>query len=155
MSDAADIDSDLRHLTPSVRAAFRLTSERHTLDHLLADIGLEGATTWQKGETIATSDLQRRTNGWCFELPWQRTYMLDDALTLLLRALAPHREEILNMARSLDLDAHFALETRMYENRAPAGYLSPANVKAIAGYGASLDAGVLPMAFVPSEHAGL
>ena len=145
MSDAADIDSDLRHLTPSVRAAFRLTSERQTLDHLVAEIGLEGATTWQKGENIATSDLQRRTNGWCFELPWQRTYMLDDALTALLRALAPHRDEILNVARALDLDAHFALETRMYENHVPAGYLSPANMKAIASYGASLDAGVVPM----------
>lgn len=146
MSDAADIDSDLRHLTPSVRAAFRLTSERQTLDHLLAEIGLEGATTWQKGESIATSDLQRRTNGWHFELPWQRTYMLDDALTILLRALAPHRDEIVAVTRALDLDAHFALETRMFENRVPAGYLSPANVKAIASYGASLDTGIVPMA---------
>ncbi|NID16811.1 DUF4279 domain-containing protein [Luteibacter yeojuensis] len=151
MSDPADIDSDLRHLTPSVRAAFRLTSERQTLDHLVADIGLDGATTWQKGESIASSELQRRTNGWCFELPWQRTYMLDDALALLLRALAPHRDEILNLTKALDLDAHFSLETRMYENRVPAGYLSPANVKAIAGYGASLDAGVVPMTYEPSQ----
>jgi hypothetical protein len=145
MSDAADIDSDLRHLTPSVRAAFRLTTERHTLDHLLGEIGLEGATTWQKGESIAASELQRRTNGWCFELPWQRTYMLDDALTALLRALAPYRDAIMNAARALDLDAHFAVETRMYHERAPAAYLSPANVKAVAGYGASLDTGILPV----------
>jgi len=145
MREAADIESDLRHLTPSVRAAFRLTSERQTLDHLVGEIGLAGATSWQKGEHIARSDLQRRTNGWCFELPWQRTYMLDDALTLLLRALAPHRDEILAVTMALDLDAHFALETRMYENHVPAGYLSPANVKTIASYGASLDAGVVPM----------
>ncbi|MDR6934831.1 DUF4279 domain-containing protein [Luteibacter sp. 3190] len=144
MSATDDIDLELRQLTPSVRAAFRLTSERHTLDHLLGEIGLEGATTWQKGENIAASDLQRRTNGWCFELPWQRTYMLDDALSELLRSLTPHRDEIVAAARALDLDAHFALETRMYAERAPAAYLSPANVKAIATYGASLDTAVTP-----------
>ena len=152
MSEAAEIESDLRHLTPAVRAAFRLTSERQTLDHLVAEIGLAGATTWQKGEHIARSDLQRRTNGWCFELPWQRTYMLDDALTALLRALAPHRDEILAVTKALDLDAHVALETRMYEHQVPSGYLSPANVKAIASYGASIDAGVVPMTVNESER---
>jgi len=146
MSATSDIDLELRRLTPSVRAAFRLTSERQTLDHLLGDIGLEGATTWQKGESIVASELQRRTNGWCFELPWQRTYMLDDALTALLRALTPYRDEIVAATRAHDLDAHFALETRMYADRVPAAYLSPANVKAIAGYGASLDTAVMPTA---------
>lgn len=142
MTETSDIDLDLRRFTPSVRAAFRLTSERHTLDHLLEEIGLPGATTWQKGESIAATELQRRTNGWSIELPWQRTYMLDDALSELLRALLPYRDDIVDAARALDLDAHFALETHMYENRLPAGYLSPANIKGIASYGASLDVAI-------------
>ncbi|MDR6644642.1 MULTISPECIES: DUF4279 domain-containing protein [Luteibacter] len=138
MARLPDLDLDLRRLTPTVRAAFRLTSERHTLDHLLREVGIEGAVTWQKGESIASTALQRRTNGWCFELPPQRTYMLDDALTQLLHALAPHRDQIVALSRALELDAHVALDTDIYEDRVPTGYLSPANVKAIATYGASL-----------------
>lgn len=144
MTETSEIDLDLRRLTPSVRAAFRLTSERHTLDHLLEEIGMPGATTWQKGESIAASELQRRANGWCIEIPWQRTYMLDEALTDLLKALLPYRDSIVDAARALDLDAHFALETRMYEDRIPAGYLSPTSVKAVANYGASLDVSIVP-----------
>ena len=144
MTETSDIDLDLRRLTPSVRAVFRLTSERHTLDHLVQEIGLAGAKTWQRGESVATFEVQRRTHGWCLELPWRRTYMLDDALSELLRMLLPFRDEIVDIARALDLDAHFALETHMYEDRVPAGYLSPASVKAIASYGASLDVGIVP-----------
>lgn len=144
MTETSEIDLDLRRLTPSVRAVFRLTSERHTLDHLLEEIGIPGATTWQKGESIAASELQRRTNGWCVEIPWQRTYMLDEALTDLLKALLPYRDDIVEAARALDLDAHFAVETRMYEDRIPAGYLSPTSVKAVASYGASLDVSIVP-----------
>jgi hypothetical protein len=149
---STDIDLDLRRLTPSVRAAFRLTSERHTLDHLIEEIGLPGATTWQKGESIATSELQRRTHGWSIELPWQRTYMLEDALSELSRVLLPYRDGIIDVARALDLDAHFALETRMYEDRLPAGYLSPANVKAIASYGASLDVAIVATVPQPEDR---
>ena len=138
MAQLSDLDLDLRRLTPTVRAAFRLTSERHTLDHLLKEIGIEGAVTWQKGESIASTDVQRRTNGWCYELPLQRTYMLDDVLTQLLHALAPHRDDIMALTKSLELDAHFALDIEICENRVPTCYLSPANIKAVAAYMASL-----------------
>lgn len=144
MTETSDIDLDLRRLTPSVRAAFRLTSERHTLDHLLEDIGLQGATTWQKGESIAASELQRRANGWCIELPWQRTYMLDDALSALLLTLAPHRDDIVNTIRALDLDAHVGLHVRMYGNEVPACLCSPFTIKAVAAYSASFEVNIIP-----------
>lgn len=144
MAQLSDLDLDLRQLTPTVRAAFRLTSERHTLDHLLRDIALDGATTWQRGENIASSELQRRTHGWCFQLPPQRTYVLDDALTALLHALAPYRDELVALTSTLELDAHIALDTDIYEDRVPTCYLSPANVKAIATYGASLGTDIHP-----------
>ncbi|HXP02456.1 MAG TPA: DUF4279 domain-containing protein [Luteibacter sp.] len=144
MSETSDIDLDLRRLTPSVRAAFRLTSERHTLDHLLEEIGLVGATTWQKGESIAASELQRRANGWCIELPWQRTYMLDDALSAVLAILAPHRDDIIDTIRALDLDAHVGLHVRMYGNEVPACLCSPYTLKAIAAYSASLEIDIVP-----------
>ena len=144
MTETSDIDLDLRRLTPSVRAVFRLTSERHTLDHLLEEIGLPGATTWQKGESIAASDLQRRANGWCIELPWQRTYMLDDALTALLAVLAPHRDDIVTTIRALDLDAHVGLHVHIYGNEVPACLCSPFTIKAVAAYSASLEIDMLP-----------
>lgn len=144
MSVSSDIDGDLRRLTPSVRAAFRLTSERHTLERLLTEIELPGATTWQKGESIASSDLQRRTNGWCVELPWQRTYMLDGPLTELLAVLAPGRDDIVAAIHSLELDAHVGLHVRMYGQEVPACLFSPASIKALAAYGASLEVGIVP-----------
>ena len=146
MSDAADIDSNLRRLTPSVRAAFRLTSERHALERLLTEIDLPGATTWQKGASIESSELQRRTNGWCIELPWQRTYMLDGPLSELLAILAPYREELVDAIRSLELDAHVGLHVRMYGQEVPACLCSPASIKAVAAYSASLEVGIVPSA---------
>lgn len=146
MSAISDIDGDLRRLTPSVRAAFRLTSERHPLERLLTEIELPSAATWQKGESIASSELQRRTNGWCVELPWQRTYMLDGPLAELLAMLAPHRDEIVAAVRSLELDAHVGLHVRMYGQEVPACLFSPASIKALAVYGASLEVSIVPSA---------
>ncbi|MGE7138395.1 DUF4279 domain-containing protein [Luteibacter sp. NPDC031894] len=144
MSEPSDIDSDLRRLTPSVRAVFRLTSERHALERLLTEIELPGATTWQRGESIASSELQRRANGWCFEVPWQRTYMLDGPLAELLAMLAPHRETIVDAIRALELDAHVGLHVRMYGQEVPACFCSPASIKAVAAYQAALEVDIVP-----------
>ena len=147
MTQPTDIDLDLRHMTPSVRASFRLTSERHTLDHLAAELGVATARTWQRGDT-GDDTLQRRSHGWCVALPEQRTYSLDDALSQLLALLAPHRDDIVATIRSLELDAHFGLHVQVTGDRVPACYWSPVNVKSVALYEASLEADitVLPAA---------
>ena len=141
MTQPTDIDLDLRHMTPSVRASFRLTSERHTLDHLLDELGVAGARCWQRGETEGDT-LQRRSHGWCVELPEQRTYSLDDALSQLLAVLAPHRDDIVATIRSLDLDAHFGLHVQVAGDRVPACYGSPVNIRTVALYEASLEADI-------------
>jgi hypothetical protein len=139
MTQPTDIDLDLRNMTPLVRASFRLTSERHTLDHLLEELGVPAARSWQRGETEGIS-LHRRAHGWRVELPEQRTYALDDALSQLLAVLAPHREDIVATIRSLELDAHFGLHVQMTGASAPACYWSPVNIRAVALYEASLEA---------------
>jgi hypothetical protein len=141
MTQTTDIDLDLRQMTPSVRASFRLTSERHTLDHLIGELGVPGARSWQRGDAEGTSS-QRRSHGWCVDLPEQRTYALDDALGQLLAVLAPYRDDIIATIRSLELDSHFGLHVQMTGDRAPAGYWSPVNIKSIALYGASLEADI-------------
>ncbi|HVI55336.1 MAG TPA: DUF4279 domain-containing protein [Luteibacter sp.] len=141
MTQSTDIDLELRQMTPWVRASFRLTSERHTLDHLTAEFGVAGARSWQRGETEGDS-LQRRSHGWCVELPEQRTYALDDALSQLLTMLAPKRDDIVAAIRSLELDAHVGLHVRVTGDRVPACYWSPANIRTLALYGASLEADI-------------
>ena len=141
MTQPTDIDLELRHMTPSVRASFRLTSERHTLDHLMDEFDVAGARSWQRGDAEGTS-VQRRSHGWCVELPEQRTYALDDALSQLLAVLAPHRDDIVATIRALELDAHFGLHVHMTGDRAPAGYWSPVNIRTVALYGASLEADI-------------
>ncbi|APG04668.1 hypothetical protein BJI69_12670 [Luteibacter rhizovicinus DSM 16549] len=141
MTQPTDIDLDLRHMTPSVRASFRLTSERHTLDHLLDELGVAGARCWQRGETEGDT-LQRRSHGWCVDLPEQRTYSLDDALSQLLAVLAPHRDDIVATIRSLELDAHFGLHVQVAGDRVPACYWSPVNIRTVALYEASLEADI-------------
>ena len=141
MTQPTDIDLDLRHMTPSVRASFRLTSERHTLDHLMDEFDVAGARSWQRGDAEGASS-QRRSHGWCVELPEQRTYALDDALSQLLAVLAPHRDDIVATIRALELDAHFGLHVHMTGDRAPAGYWSPVNIRTVALYGASLEADI-------------
>jgi hypothetical protein len=141
MTQPTDIDLDLGQMTPSVRASFRLTSERHTLDHLTAELGVASARSWQRGET-GEDTLQRRSHGWCVELSEQHTYSLDDALSQLLAVLAPHRDDIVAMIRSLELDAHFALHVQVTGDRVPACYWSPANIRTLALYEASLEADI-------------
>lgn len=141
MTQPTDIDLDLRQMTPSVRASFRLTSERHTLDHLVDELGVAAARSWQRGETEGVL-LQRRSHGWCVELPEQRTYALDDALSQLLAVLAPYRDDIVATIRSLELDAHFGLQVQVTGDRVPACYWSPVNIRTIALYEASLEAAI-------------
>jgi hypothetical protein len=143
MTQPTDIDLDLR-LTPSVRTSFRLTSERHTLDHLLDELSITGARSWQRGETEGET-LQRRSHGWCVELPEQRTYSLDDALGQLLAVLSPHRDDIVATLRSLELDAHFRLHVKVTGDRTPACYWSPVNIRTVALYEASLEADIAVM----------
>jgi hypothetical protein len=141
MTQITDIDLDLRHMTPVVKASFRLTSERDTLDHLVEEIGLPTARTWQRGENDGPV-LKRRGHGWWVELPEQRTYALDDALTQLLTMLAPYRDNIVTAIFSLELDAHFGFQVQMTGDRAPSCYWSPANIRAVAAYSASLAADI-------------
>jgi hypothetical protein len=141
MTQPADIDLDLRQMTPSVRASFRLTSERHTLDHLVEELGVPAARSWQRGETEGAS-LQRRSHGWCVELPGQRAYALDDVLSQLLAVLAPYRDDIVAIIRSLELDAHFGLHVQVTGDRVPACYWSPVNIRTVALYEASLEADI-------------
>jgi hypothetical protein len=149
MTQITDIDLDLRHMTPAVTAVFRLTSERHTLDHLLDEIGVASARTWQRGENDGPV-LQRRSHGWCVELAEQRTYSLDDALTQLLAVLAPRRDHIVTAIFTLELDAHVGFHVRMTGDHAPACYWTPANIRAVAAYGASLAAEI---EVTPAEDA--
>jgi hypothetical protein len=65
--------------------------------------------------------------------------------------LAPHREELVGAIRSLELDAHVGLHVRMYGQEVPACLFSPASIKAVAAYNASLEVGIVPS----SEHPGL
>jgi hypothetical protein len=141
MTQPTDIDLDLRQTTPSVRVSFRLTSERHTLDHLVGELRVPTSRSWQRGETEGAS-LQRRSHGWCVELDEQRTYSLDDALSQLLAVLAPHRDDIVATIRSLELDAHFGLHVQVTGDRVPACYWSPVNIRTIALYEASLEADI-------------
>lgn len=142
MTQTTDIDLDLRHMTPSVRASFRLTSERHVLDHLTEELGVAAARSWQRGESGGEA-LQRRSHGWCVELAEQRTYSLDDALSQLLALLAPRRDDIVTLIRSLELDAHVGLHVQVTGDRVPACYWSPVNIRTVALYGASLEADIV------------
>jgi hypothetical protein len=76
------------------------------------------------------------------ELPEQRTYSLDDALSQLLAVLAPHRDDIVATIRSMELDAHFGFQVRVTGDRVPACYWSPVNVRTVGLYEASLEADI-------------
>ncbi|URX62825.1 DUF4279 domain-containing protein [Luteibacter anthropi] len=140
MTDASLPDADLRQRAPRVRASFRLTSDRHLVDHLKDQLGLEAAHTWQKGDLDDTAINQRRAHGWCLRMPEQRTYTTDTALRELLDALRPRQDEIVTAIKALELDAHFHLDVEVHAGHLPACFWSDANIRAVAIYGASLHA---------------
>ncbi|QWT18454.1 DUF4279 domain-containing protein [Bacillus sp. NP157] len=136
-STMLDIDSDLAQRTPLVSASFRLTSERHLLDHLVREFGIEGAKAWQKGDPDDEAGQSRRANGWSVTLPAQRTYSVDTAIAELLARLAPERDVIVNMTKLFELDAHVCVEATVWPGHLPVLHASPASVAAMAAYGAA------------------
>lgn len=136
-SNLLDIDTDLALRTPVVRASFRLTSDRHVLDHVLRDIAIEGGQCWQKGDAEEGTGVPRRAYGWSITLPPQRTYSVDTAINELLLRLAPEREVIIQLIRMMELDVHVCLEVRMSPGHLPVLHAAPATIAAMAAYHAA------------------
>lgn len=140
MTDAVvhDIDEGLDLHAPRVRASFRLTSERHLLDGLRDELAIDGALSWQKGDPDDSRGQQRRMHGWSLTLPDAPSYSADTALSELLLALAPKREEIVQAIRSMELDARVCIEVSMKAGHPPVLHCTPATIGAIASYGAAV-----------------
>ena len=140
MIDTTTHADDLHDRAPRVRASFRLTSERHHVDHLKEEFGFDTARTWHRGDLDATLANPRRAHGWCLTMPEHATYSTDTALRELLDALRPRQEEIVTAIRALELDAHFHIEVDVHPGHLPACFWSDINIRAVASYGASLHA---------------
>ncbi|MGA7436974.1 MAG: DUF4279 domain-containing protein [Luteibacter sp.] len=137
-STMLDIDADLTQQTPLVSASFRLTSERHVLDHIVAGFGIEGGHAWQKGDVDEGADQARRAHGWGVTLPAQRTYSVDTAISALLQTLAPQRDAIIQAITLLELDAHVNVEARVAPGHLPVLHAAKATIAAMAAYGAAV-----------------
>ncbi|KAF1009633.1 MAG: hypothetical protein GAK28_00273 [Luteibacter sp.] len=149
MIDTTTAADDLHDRAPRVRASFRLTSERHLVDHLKDEFGFDAARTWQKGDLDDTRINQRRAHGWCLPMPECATYSTDTALRELLDALRPRQDAIVAAIRALELDAHFHLEVDVHPGHLPACFWSEGNIRGVAAYGASLHAQLFD---APSER---
>lgn len=136
-STMIDIDADLALRTPVVSASFRLTSERHVLDHLVRGFAIEGGQCWQKGDPDDDQGVARRAYGWSVTLPPQRTYSVDTAINELLLRLAPEREALVQLIRMMELDAHICLEVRLAPGNLPVLHAAPATIAAMAAYNAA------------------
>jgi hypothetical protein len=136
-STMLDIDADLALRTPVVSASFRLTSERHVLDHLVREFAIEGGQCWQKGDAEEGLGATRRAYGWSVTLPPQRTYSVDTAINELLLRLAPERDAIVQLIRLMELDAHVCLEVKLAPGHLPVLHAAPATIAAMAAYNAA------------------
>ncbi|UPG91390.1 DUF4279 domain-containing protein [Luteibacter aegosomaticola] len=136
-SSMLDIDADLALRTPLVSASFRLTSERHVLDHLVREFNIEGGQCWQKGDADEDDGMARRAYGWSVALPPQRTYSVDTAINALLLRLAPERDAIIQLIRLMELDAHVCLEVKVAPGNLPVLHAAPATIAAMAAYHAA------------------
>ena len=136
-STMLDIDADLALRTPVVSASFRLTSERHVLDHLVREFNIEGGQCWQKGDAEEGLGATRRAYGWSVTLPPQRTYSVDTAINELLLRLAPERDAIVQLIRLMELDAHVCLEVKLAPGHLPVLHAAPATIAAMAAYNAA------------------
>ena len=132
-----DIDADLAQRTPLVSASFRLTSDRHLLDHFIGDFAIEGAQSWQKGDVEEGQAQTRRAYGWSVTLPAQRSYSVDTAISELLLRLAPQRDAIIDAIRALELDAHVCLDVHVAPGHLPVLHAAPATIAAMASYNAA------------------
>ncbi|UPG95630.1 DUF4279 domain-containing protein [Luteibacter aegosomatissinici] len=144
-STMLDIDADLALRTPVVSASFRLTSERHVLDHLVREFQIEGGQCWQKGDAEEGTDVARRAYGWSVTLPPQRTYSVDTAISELLLRLAPERDTIVQLVRMMELDAHVCLEVKLAPGHLPVLHASPATIAAMAAYNAACSVELLEL----------
>ena len=136
-STMLDIDADLALRTPVVSASFRLTSERHVLDHLVREFAIEGGQCWQKGDAEEGLGATRRAYGWSVTLPPQRTYSVDTAINELLLRLAPERDASVQLIRLMELDAHVGLEVKLAPGHVPVLHAAPATRAARAAYTAA------------------
>jgi hypothetical protein len=136
-STMLDIDADLALRTPVVSASFRLTSERHVLDHLVREFHIEGGQCWQKGDAEEGLGSARRAYGWSVTLPPQRTYSVDTAINELLLRLAPERDAIIQLIRLMELDAHVCLEVKLAPANLPVLHAAPSTIAAMAAYNAA------------------
>jgi hypothetical protein len=136
-STMLDIDAELAQHTPSVSASFRLTSERHVLDHIVAGFGIEGGECWQKGDPDDTAGQARRAHGWSVSLPPQHTYSVDTAITALLQTLAPQRDAIIQAITLLELDVHVCIEASVAPGHLPVLHAAASTIAAMAAYGAA------------------
>ncbi len=107
--DISTVDRGLPYFAYS--ATLRISGAIDDLEALSASLGLTPSHTHRRGEQTGGASPGFKDDAWHYTAPIQEERPLDEHIQALWSALKPHKEHLLDLKRTLDIDVFCGYRT--------------------------------------------
>jgi len=104
-------------------------------DEITQSVGISPDTCWLKGDSVASTALHRKTNGWQLNSGLGEAHPVKDQLVALFARLGGADERVLKLSEH----AEILVSCVVYSDSQPELFLDSKIIRSIAGIGAALD----------------
>jgi Domain of unknown function (DUF4279) len=120
-----------------ILANFSLTGFTISPNEMSGIIGINPTKTWEIGDTIGKSNLQRKENGWVLSSSLDKSSELEEQISDLLQQLKPKWANLLDVCS--EYDAEISCAVYSYNSQGPSMHLGKEMLKLLAELNAEVD----------------
>jgi hypothetical protein len=124
-------------MSPQLSVALRVMGPALDVDSIESTLGFGATSAWRKGERVSGSQVQRKTDGWEFRIPFRAGYAIGETVIAIQSAIGNRNGDLRRTCEERGYRIEIVCVVEMYDETA--GLALSADVVAwLAHLGASL-----------------